>query len=209
MGTQLRFCMGVSVREPLCVCAHAHICAYFASECTCEYLWECMCARIFMSVHVRGRVHACACVFCERRCAYVFSVCVCVRAHAFTCKSVSVFSVHACACMCGWSIDQLNQCQNECVVSSQVSKWIGDRQENNGILVVTTLPSGAWLEAAAEHQRTDRNAYLVVFSDDARTELTGNTSIHHGRGIRNTRKQKKSLSGPPSLLFSWPTKSIV
>ncbi|XP_059893611.1 bone morphogenetic protein 2-like isoform X1 [Gadus macrocephalus] len=67
-------------------------------------------------------------------------------------------------------------------VTQTVSKWIGDRQENNGILVVTTLPSGAWLEAAADHQRTDRNAYLVVFSDDARTELTGNTSIHHGHG---------------------------
>ena len=73
-------------------------------------------------------------------------------------------------------------------MSSQVSKWIGNRQENNGILVVTTLPSGAWLEAAAEHRPTDRNAYLVVFSDDERTEITGNTSIHHGMGLRLTIK---------------------
>ena len=175
--------------------ARACICG---SVCVRAYLCQCMC------VDECTRVRACFVSVGVR----MFSLCVYVFAHTHLRASLSVFSVHARACMCGWSIDQRNQCQNECVVSSQVSKWIGDRQENNGILVVTTLPSGAWLEAAAEHQRTDRNAYLVVFSDDARTELTGNTSIHHGRGIRNTRKQKKS-SGPPSLLFSWTTKSIV
>ncbi|KAG7258052.1 hypothetical protein CRUP_028251 [Coryphaenoides rupestris] len=65
-------------------------------------------------------------------------------------------------------------------VTQTVSKWIGDRQENNGILVVTTLPSGVWLESGPERfsKPTDHNAYLVVFSDDARVEITGNTSIH-------------------------------
>ncbi|CAL8300870.1 unnamed protein product [Lota lota] len=67
-------------------------------------------------------------------------------------------------------------------VTQTVSKWIGDRQENNGILVVTTLSSGVWLESAPERQPTDRTAYLVVFSDDARTEISGNKSIHHEHG---------------------------
>ena len=46
----------------------------------------------------------------------------------------------------------------------QVSKWILNSQENNGILVVTTLPSGNWMESLM-----DASAYLVIFSDDGRT----------------------------------------
>ncbi|XP_051273864.1 bone morphogenetic protein 2-like [Dicentrarchus labrax] len=49
-------------------------------------------------------------------------------------------------------------------VTQTVSKWIRNSQENNGILVVTTLPSGNWMESV-----TDMNAYLVIFSDDGRT----------------------------------------
>jgi len=52
----------------------------------------------------------------------------------------------------------------------QVSKWIRSSQENNGILVVTTLPSGSWMAAAAAKRSgapTDTN--LVIFSDDGRT----------------------------------------
>lgn len=45
----------------------------------------------------------------------------------------------------------------------QVSKWILNSQENNGILVVTTLPSGNWMDSL-----TDTNTYLVIFSDDGR-----------------------------------------
>ncbi|XP_030256992.1 bone morphogenetic protein 2 [Sparus aurata] len=49
-------------------------------------------------------------------------------------------------------------------VTQTVSKWIRNSQENNGILVVTTLPSGNWMESL-----TDTSAYLVIFSDDGRT----------------------------------------
>ncbi len=62
-----------------------------------------------------------------------------------------------------------NQC-SEC----QVSKWIRNSQENNGILVVTTLPSGNWMESVVSSSKhngelIDTNAYLVIFSDDGRT----------------------------------------
>lgn len=49
--------------------------------------------------------------------------------------------------------------------SCQVSKWILNSQENNGILVVTTLPSGNWMESLI-----DTNTYLVIFSDDGGME---------------------------------------
>lgn len=53
----------------------------------------------------------------------------------------------------------------------QVSKWIHNSQENNGILVVTTLPSGSWMESVLSSSKqstepTDTNSYLVIFSDD-------------------------------------------
>ncbi|KAM9837393.1 bone morphogenetic protein 2-A [Aulostomus maculatus] len=56
-------------------------------------------------------------------------------------------------------------------VTQTVSKWIRNSQENNGILVVTSLPSGTWMEppvpsARKSGQLTDANAYLVIFSDD-------------------------------------------
>ncbi|XP_029312497.1 bone morphogenetic protein 2 [Cottoperca gobio] len=59
-------------------------------------------------------------------------------------------------------------------VTQTVSKWIRNSQENNGILVVTTLPSGNWMESVASSWKrngelTDTNAYLVLFSDDGRT----------------------------------------
>uniref|UniRef100_A0A3Q1HHB9 TGF-beta family profile domain-containing protein n=1 Tax=Anabas testudineus TaxID=64144 RepID=A0A3Q1HHB9_ANATE len=46
--------------------------------------------------------------------------------------------------------------------------------ENNGILVVTTLPSGNWMESAMSspqqsRELTDTNSYLVIFSDDGGT----------------------------------------
>lgn len=46
-----------------------------------------------------------------------------------------------------------------------MSKWIHNSQENNGILVVTTLPSGNWMESLI-----DTNTYLVIFSDDGGME---------------------------------------
>ena len=145
-------------------------------------------------------LQGCTRVFCQ--CMRV-RVCVCARIGVYVCACFVGACARVCACM-GQLISSIHvntsDVNNVCPWHSQVSKWVGDGQENNGILVVTTLPSGAWLEAAAEHRPADRSAYLVVFSDDARTEITGNTSIHHGRGPRLTRK---SLCSP--LRCSWIT----
>nr|XP_019938827.1 PREDICTED: bone morphogenetic protein 2-like [Paralichthys olivaceus] len=59
-------------------------------------------------------------------------------------------------------------------VTQTVSKWIRNSQENNGILMVTTLPSGNWMESAVASSKqnaelTEANSYLVIFSDDVRT----------------------------------------
>uniref|UniRef100_A0A3B3TUC0 TGF-beta family profile domain-containing protein n=1 Tax=Poecilia latipinna TaxID=48699 RepID=A0A3B3TUC0_9TELE len=44
-------------------------------------------------------------------------------------------------------------------------------QENNGILVVTTFPSSDLMNSESKQlQLTDTSAYLVIFSDDGRTE---------------------------------------
>ncbi|KAF3704689.1 Bone morphogenetic protein 2 [Channa argus] len=59
-------------------------------------------------------------------------------------------------------------------VTQMVSKWIQNSQENNGIVVVTTLPSGNWIDSVVSsskqtRERTEKNSYLVIFSDDGRT----------------------------------------
>ncbi|XP_077357752.1 bone morphogenetic protein 4 isoform X1 [Festucalex cinctus] len=55
-------------------------------------------------------------------------------------------------------------------VTQTVSKWIRNSQDNNGILVVTTLPSGTWMDSVVTSSKpADTNAYLVIFSDDGRT----------------------------------------
>lgn len=56
-----------------------------------------------------------------------------------------------------------------------MSKWIRNSQENNGILVVTTLPSGNWMESL-----TDTSAYLVIFSDDGRTGASNQSYLGKG-----------------------------
>ncbi|KAM8888506.1 bone morphogenetic protein 2 [Synchiropus picturatus] len=55
-------------------------------------------------------------------------------------------------------------------VTQTVSKWIRNSLENNGILVVTTLPSGDWLELFSRQngELLDTNSYLVIFSDDGK-----------------------------------------
>ncbi|XP_026172049.1 bone morphogenetic protein 2 [Mastacembelus armatus] len=67
-------------------------------------------------------------------------------------------------------------------VTQMVSKWIRNSEENNGILVVTTLPSGNWIESAVSTNKqnkelTDTNAYLVIFSDDDRTRATNQSYL--------------------------------
>uniref|UniRef100_A0A3Q2XNL4 Bone morphogenetic protein 2-like n=1 Tax=Hippocampus comes TaxID=109280 RepID=A0A3Q2XNL4_HIPCM len=58
-------------------------------------------------------------------------------------------------------------------VTQTVAKWICNSQDNNGILIVTTLPSGTWMDSAVMSSKfrgepADTNAYLVIFSDDGR-----------------------------------------
>lgn len=64
----------------------------------------------------------------------------------------------------------------------QVSKWIQNSQENNGILVVTTFPSGNWMDSVVSSskqngEQTDTNAYLVIFSDDGKTEVSNQSYL--------------------------------
>ncbi|XP_051928024.1 bone morphogenetic protein 2-like [Hippocampus zosterae] len=58
-------------------------------------------------------------------------------------------------------------------VTQTVAKWICNSQDNNGILIVTTLPSGTWMDSVVMSSKfrgepADTNAYLVIFSDDGR-----------------------------------------
>ncbi|XP_030611626.1 bone morphogenetic protein 2 [Archocentrus centrarchus] len=58
-------------------------------------------------------------------------------------------------------------------VTQMVSKWIQNSEENNGILVVTALPSGSWMESALYSSKQDvelmdTSTYLVIFSQDRR-----------------------------------------
>lgn len=67
-----------------------------------------------------------------------------------------------------------------------MSKWIINSQENNGILMVITLPSGTWMESVA-----DTRAYLVIFSDEERTVESHQSylgkSCEHRLGTRGPR----------------------
>ncbi|KAM9832436.1 bone morphogenetic protein 2 [Neosynchiropus ocellatus] len=79
-------------------------------------------------------------------------------------------------------------------VTQTVSKWIRNSLENNGILVVTTLPSGDWLELFSRQngELLETNAYLVIFSDDGKIGATNQTFFgpaapqhhHHNRRRR-------------------------
>ncbi|KAM3860018.1 bone morphogenetic protein 2 [Diretmus argenteus] len=95
-------------------------------------------------------------------------------------------------------------------VTQTVSKWIRNSQENNGILVVTTLPSGNWLESVVSSpprhsEAVDRNAYLVIFSDDGRTapatNMSLNTGIHdHDDDHRRRSSSSRRRRAAPSFL---------
>ncbi|XP_073670865.1 bone morphogenetic protein 2-B-like [Paramisgurnus dabryanus] len=64
----------------------------------------------------------------------------------------------------GWEVFNITQ---------MVTKWILDSGTNNGILIVTALPSGNWLEAntQVDGQSDKKNAYLVIYSDDGRKQF--------------------------------------
>uniref|UniRef100_A0A8C0YHX5 TGF-beta family profile domain-containing protein n=1 Tax=Cyprinus carpio carpio TaxID=630221 RepID=A0A8C0YHX5_CYPCA len=53
-------------------------------------------------------------------------------------------------------------------ITQMVTKWILNSGTNNGILVVTAMPSGNWFESSIQMEgHTDEtNAYLVIYSDD-------------------------------------------
>lgn len=70
-----------------------------------------------------------------------------------------------------------------------MSKWIRNSQENNGILVVTSLSSRNWIQSLVSSSKqngelTDTNAYLVIFSDDGRTGASNQSYL--GKGIDET-----------------------
>ncbi|KAF3853246.1 hypothetical protein F7725_013934 [Dissostichus mawsoni] len=95
------------------------------------------------------------------------------------------------------------------VLDSRVSKWIRNSQENNGILVVTTLPSGSWMESARSPtskrsgELTDTNAYLVLFSDDGRTGASNQSFLGqphpaaHELQDPHSRRRRASPGSPP------------
>lgn len=66
-----------------------------------------------------------------------------------------------------------------------MSNWIRNSEENNGILVVITLPSGKWIESVLQSSERQgespaENAFLVIFSDDGRGSTT-NQSLNQGK----------------------------
>ncbi|KAM6951099.1 bone morphogenetic protein 4 [Aplochiton taeniatus] len=73
----------------------------------------------------------------------------------------------------GWEVFNITQ---------MVSKWMRTNEENNGILVVTTLSSGHWLDNSNQEvgKAENRNAYLVIFSDDGRAGTTTNRTVNRG-----------------------------
>ncbi|KAF0025143.1 hypothetical protein F2P81_022024 [Scophthalmus maximus] len=104
----------------------------------------------------------------------------------------------------GWEVFNLTQI---------VSKWIRNSQENNGILVVTTLPSGNWMESAVASAKqngepAETNSYLVIFSDDGRIGASNQSYLgqaqpaaaaleHHDH--RSRRRRSSPGSSPHGL----------
>ncbi|XP_035262548.1 bone morphogenetic protein 2-like isoform X1 [Anguilla anguilla] len=69
-------------------------------------------------------------------------------------------------------------------VTDIVSKWIHNSNANNGILAVTSLPSGNLLEyvlpALKRSKLDEKNAYLVIFSDDGRKMSKTDSELSQG-----------------------------
>ncbi|KAM8836557.1 bone morphogenetic protein 2 [Spinachia spinachia] len=94
-------------------------------------------------------------------------------------------------------------------VTQTVSKWIRNSQENNGILVVTSLPSGNWIQSLLSSSKqngelTDTNAYLVIFSDDGRTEASNQSHLGQAQPAEapefhehRSRRRRASPGFPP------------
>ncbi|KAJ8365450.1 hypothetical protein SKAU_G00142810 [Synaphobranchus kaupii] len=70
-------------------------------------------------------------------------------------------------------------------VTDIVSKWILNSNANNGILAVTSLPSGNLLEYVLpvlkkRSKPDEKNAYLVIFSDDGRKTSKSGSLLPEG-----------------------------
>ncbi|KAI7796667.1 putative bone morphogenetic protein 2-like [Triplophysa rosa] len=90
----------------------------------------------------------------------------------------------------GWEIFNITQ---------MVTKWILNSGTNNGILIVTSLPSGNWFESSmqVDGKSDEKNAYLVIYSDDRRENFQ-NALFHKARRRRRARSftttcQRKNL----------------
>uniref|UniRef100_A0A3Q3DQV6 Bone morphogenetic protein 2-like n=1 Tax=Hippocampus comes TaxID=109280 RepID=A0A3Q3DQV6_HIPCM len=92
-------------------------------------------------------------------------------------------------------------------VTQTVAKWICNSQDNNGILIVTTLPSGTWMDSAVMSSKfrgepADTNAYLVIFSDDGRAGASNHSYFGESTvecNMSNLPPQKRRR-GAPGLL---------
>ncbi|XP_051523454.1 bone morphogenetic protein 2-like [Myxocyprinus asiaticus] len=74
-------------------------------------------------------------------------------------------------------------------ITEMVTKWILNSGTNNGVLVVTALPSGNWLETSiqVDEQSEEKNVYLVIYSDDGRKHFQ-NPPFYTGQNINSTLK---------------------
>ncbi|XP_036404064.1 bone morphogenetic protein 2-like [Megalops cyprinoides] len=70
-------------------------------------------------------------------------------------------------------------------VTNIVSKWIHRTDANNGILAVTTMPSGNIVDSdvAGLERNSKKKAYLVIFSDDGREESKRGHSLNQGNSL--------------------------
>ncbi|CAG5910002.1 unnamed protein product [Menidia menidia] len=90
-------------------------------------------------------------------------------------------------------------------ITDMVSKWILNSQENGAILVTTTFLSGNWMEAAVSSAKrdgrdgrsTDKNAYLVIFSDDGRAGANKSGQGQPENHETLSRRRRASSAFPP------------
>lgn len=61
-----------------------------------------------------------------------------------------------------------------------MTKWILNSGTNNGILIVTSIPSDNWFQSSMRSggQSDEKKAYLVIYSDDRRENFhNGKTNL--------------------------------
>ncbi|XP_020780057.1 bone morphogenetic protein 2-like [Boleophthalmus pectinirostris] len=96
-------------------------------------------------------------------------------------------------------------------VTQVVSKWIHNSEENNGILMVTTFPSGDWMDTSVVPRHNaegdETNAYLVIFSDESTGKATNKSYLDQAKahspvseqhGNRHRRAAPAHMSNSPA-----------